>query len=99
MGGTFMFVCEKCRYESEASGRLDWGFKAVIQTILCTDCKELYDVLVPGLKPEDIGPELDLGQVYCPKARGHSVRLWEYPDVCPKCGGEMINGGLVTLWV
>jgi hypothetical protein len=52
MGRSYWFECPKCGYRARVSGRADQGLSFVVQTILCRDCKELYDAVtrlkVPG---------------------------------------------------
>jgi hypothetical protein len=46
MGRTYLFECSKCGYRAQVSGGVDRGRYAVVQTILCADCKELYDAVI-----------------------------------------------------
>ena len=46
MGSSHIFKCNKCGYEKESSGALDWGFRAVVEPHICNDCNELTDVIV-----------------------------------------------------
>ena len=45
MGKSYWFECEKCGYRSKVAGRADEGLHLHVQTILCRDCKELYDAV------------------------------------------------------
>jgi hypothetical protein len=45
MGRTYLFECPKCGYRSRVSGGGDHGFHFAVQTIVCLDCKELYDAV------------------------------------------------------
>jgi len=38
------FTCDSCGYEAQVSGGDDRGFSCMTTTILCKDCRELYDV-------------------------------------------------------
>jgi predicted RNA-binding Zn-ribbon protein involved in translation (DUF1610 family) len=55
MGRTYIFECPKCGYQARVSGRADRGWHFVAQTILCLECKELYDAVtrfkVPVVSP------------------------------------------------
>lgn len=55
MGRTYIFECSKCGYQARVSGRADRGWHLAAQTILCLDCKELYDAVtrfrVPVVSP------------------------------------------------
>ena len=45
MGRSYWFECPRCGYRAKISGRADRGFNFSVQTILCRDCKELYDAV------------------------------------------------------
>jgi hypothetical protein len=44
MGRTFQFECPWCQYRAQLSGGADSGTHCEVQTIVCRDCRELYDV-------------------------------------------------------
>ena len=44
MGRTFRFHCTQCQYHADISGGADSGLNCDVQTILCRECRELYDV-------------------------------------------------------
>jgi hypothetical protein len=44
MGRTYVFYCPRCEYVARVSGGADAGFHCATQTIVCTDCRALYDV-------------------------------------------------------
>jgi ribosomal protein S27AE len=46
MGKSYWFECGKCGYRAKVAGRADRGLNLAVQTILCQDCKELYDAVV-----------------------------------------------------
>jgi len=46
MGTHYLFGCSNCGYTAEVSGGKDCGFFATVRTMLCTDCRELVDVLI-----------------------------------------------------
>ena len=46
MGKSYLFECPKCDYRASVSGGPDRGFNAATQTIVCLDCKKLYDVVI-----------------------------------------------------
>ncbi|HLX95144.1 MAG TPA: hypothetical protein VKU37_05310 [Verrucomicrobiae bacterium] len=50
MGRTYLFECSKCGYRARVSGGADRGRHVAVQTVLCADCKELYDTVI-GFKP------------------------------------------------
>jgi hypothetical protein len=73
MGRSYWFECPKCGYRARVSGRADEGLSFVVQTVLCSDCKELYDA-VTRLKVLD--ENLGLGLIGgLSKARLAAARL------------------------
>jgi hypothetical protein len=44
MGRTYHFQCTQCQYHADLSGGADSGLHCDLQTILCRECRELFDV-------------------------------------------------------
>jgi hypothetical protein len=44
VGKTYLFECPQCQYRTKISGGADSGRHCDIQTVICRDCRELYDV-------------------------------------------------------
>jgi hypothetical protein len=92
----FRFSCEACNYSVVASGQngresLDAGM-----TILCEDCKQLYEI-----EPENsytVKVKTSYRMLRCPKAYTHKIRVWTFPGVCPQCGKPMTKGEHVIRW-
>ena len=59
MGRSYWFECSRCGYRAKVSGRADRGLNFFVQTIVCRECKELYDAVirlrVPG-QPKVVPP-------------------------------------------
>ena len=55
MGRSYWFECPKCGYRARVSGRADQGLSFVVQTILCCDCRELYDAVTRLKVPDEWG--------------------------------------------
>ena len=53
MGRSYWFECAKCGYRAKVSGRPDRGLNFFVQTIVCQDCKELYDAVIRIRVPAD----------------------------------------------
>ncbi len=53
MGRSYWFECSRCGYRTKVSGRHDRGLDFFVQTILCRDCKELYDAVVRLRMPDE----------------------------------------------
>jgi hypothetical protein len=58
MGRTYLFDCSRCGYRAKVSGRADHGFTACVQTIVCLDCKKLYDAVTRAKRPLSNGAPL-----------------------------------------
>jgi len=72
MGRSYWFECLKCGYRAKASGRADRGLSFCVQTILCRECKELYDAVTRLKVPDESGGLLSVGKLHkagFPKAR------------------------------
>jgi hypothetical protein len=55
MGRSYWFECPRCSYRARVSGRADQGVSFVVQTILCRDCRELYDAVTRLKVPDEWG--------------------------------------------
>jgi ribosomal protein S27AE len=53
MGRSYWFECPRCGYRARVSGREDRGLNFFVQTIVCHDCKELYDAVTRLRVPDD----------------------------------------------
>jgi hypothetical protein len=66
MGRSYWFECPKCGYRAIVSGHVDQGLSFSVQTILCRECKELYDAVTRLKVPVESGA---LHETKLPKAR------------------------------
>jgi len=55
MGRSYWFECPRCGYRAKVSGRADRGLNLFVQTIVCQDCKELYDAVTRIRVPDRNG--------------------------------------------
>ena len=46
MGQWYLFKCPSCHYETECSDGPDRGMYAAVEPMICTDCKEVYNVAI-----------------------------------------------------
>jgi hypothetical protein len=46
VGRTYIFECPLCQYRAKISGGADSGIHCEIQTVVCRDCRELFDVFI-----------------------------------------------------
>jgi len=87
MGRTYLFECSKCGYRARVSGGADEGQHVCLQTVLCADCKELYDAVI-AFKPStckailpDIAPQF---AILLNRLPPRGVRQWhEFKPACP----------------
>ncbi len=92
MGSSSRFSCPACGYEALVSGGDDAGFSLLTTTVLCEECRELYDV-------ETGSPHAGrTTEPACPVTAAHRVSRWEHPGPCPRCGGRMDLQGTEVLW-
>jgi hypothetical protein len=59
MGRSYWFECSKCGYRAKISGRADRGLNFYVQTIVCHDCRELYDAVTRVRIPNEKPPKLN----------------------------------------
>ncbi len=52
MGRTYWFECPRCNYRAKVSGKPDRGIDFFVTTILCRDCKEVFDAVTRVRWPE-----------------------------------------------
>jgi hypothetical protein len=53
MGRTYWFECSKCGYRAKVAGRADRGLHMFVQTIICKDCRKLYDAVLRLRVPDE----------------------------------------------
>jgi hypothetical protein len=61
MGRSYAYECPKCGYRTKVSGGADRGVIAWVQTVLCRDCKELYDAVTRLKVPEGTASKAGMG--------------------------------------
>jgi hypothetical protein len=52
VGRTYLFECPRCCYQAKASGCKERGFLFSVQTIVCLECRSLYDAVIRLKIPE-----------------------------------------------
>jgi len=98
VGKTYLFECPVCQYRTQISGGADSGYHCEIQTVICRDCRELYDVFIrqrrwsdstdrvrfPGFyKPEVPPVVLRRGWQSQTSTPAASLVWYETPPMCP----------------
>ena len=89
MGTSYGFICEKCGYRTQVCAGKDFGFVAVLETKVCTSCKEIVDVWIgrEGVEGPTGNPEYDKRLNVCPSCGSADLEDWTEETPCPKCGG------------
>ncbi len=98
MGSWLEFTCESCGYNKIVSGGNDVGWAVATTTILCADCKELYDVVTTEEPWLAMRPGWKNPEVRCEKSDEHTVREWKAEGPCPRCGTQLVRGENFALW-
>src|SRR5689334_16135413 len=73
MGRGYHFECSKCGFRAIVSGRADRGLNLAVQTIVCRECRKLYDAVTAFKLPVESGLKLGnlgLRQRGLPRGRG-----------------------------
>jgi hypothetical protein len=79
MGRSYWFECPKCGYRAKVSGRSDRGLSFAVQTILCRDCRELYDAVTRLKVAEEAGEWANFGGLLRTRLLKTSTRLTTPP--------------------
>ena len=80
MGRSYWFECTKCGYRAKVSGRADRGLNFFVQTILCRDCKELYDAVIRLRVPNEFGGWANFGRLRKVGMQGTAPRMTRPPS-------------------
>jgi hypothetical protein len=96
MGTWHTFHCAGCGYHAEVSGGDDRGMDIVTSTVVCVDCRALYDVFM-GTSDSGDHP-FKQPKFRCPKRSSHRIQKWEDGGPCPVCGCPMENMGPTAIW-
>jgi len=89
MGQTRDHVCSACGYRANVSGGPDAGEMCETLTVVCQQCRALYDVVTAEHGRDAAPPNRNSVKPSCPKSASHVVKPWKKKDRCPKCGGSM----------
>lgn len=98
MGQQYEYRCPGCGYEARVSGGGDAGMIVSTQTVVCEQCKKLYDVITSRRDSFSERGGVEEVEPRCPRRKRHSIREWEHPGPCPKCGEDMHQGEMAILW-
>src|SRR3954468_19540030 len=88
MGRTYLFECSRCGYRTYVSGRADEGFHLAVKTIVCRDCRMLYDAVRRLRIPELTQAELRQGSL---GLRGFQFPYWQRRSDVPPTFQSALN--------
>lgn len=81
---SYDFRCDECGYTERVAGGRDPLRLCVRETMACSDCKRLVDVLVTVREPDKVGEQWSQSSFY--------EELRAAPrGVCPHCGGSTLQ--------
>jgi hypothetical protein len=98
VGKTYLFECPQCQYRVKISGGTDGGRHCEIQTVICRDCRELFDVFkrqqrradavdlvkFPGFHRPEIPPTILGESSVSPPAKKPAALVWRETElICP----------------
>ena len=100
MGETRDHVCSACGYRANITGGPDAGERCQTLTVVCQQCRALYDVVTAEHDCSAAPPKWNPVTPACPKSASHVVNPWKRKDPCPRCGGSMKidSKGQYVLW-
>jgi hypothetical protein len=90
MGRTYSFECTKCGYVAKVTGGFAEGREFAVQTIACSDCRELQDavtsVVIPvtGSVVEDVPPPLAQLMTRLPLLGREDTKRQRFPPACTR---------------
>ena len=67
VGRTYIFECPQCQYRAKLSGGADSGVHCDVQTVVCRDCRELFDVFTRVRQRSDAVAEIKFPAFYRPE--------------------------------
>jgi hypothetical protein len=98
VGKTYLFECPQCQYRVRISGGADEGLHCEIQTVVCRECRQLYDLPLrqrrrdgageaarfPGFQRPDIPPVVLGESSLNPSTKPPAPLVWrELAMACP----------------
>jgi len=98
VGKTYLFECPQCQYRVKISGGADEGVHCEIQTVVCHECRQLYDIPLrqrrrdgagdvvrfPGFQQPDIPPVVLGESSVTPSDKPLPLLVWRTIEmICP----------------
>jgi hypothetical protein len=98
MGEIYSFRCIACSYERQVSGGPGVGMTSLTQTTRCDVCRQLFDVEVSD-RPWDQLSKISIRKIPCPNCEGFTLKRWDHPGPCPRCGRSPLDrGDVIKEW-
>jgi len=106
VGKTYLFECPQCQYRAHISGGADGGLHCEIQTVICRDCRQLYDVFkrqrrradaqdvvrFPGFYRPEIPPTILVDSSVNPSPKQPAPLVWRQTEpACPVDPGHFVE--------
>ena len=87
MGKTYLFECGLCHYRVKTSGGMDAGVDCDVQTVVCRDCRELFDVYTRVRRLSSPMGKFKLLNLEIPPAAlvGSPARKKDWEKLSPAC--------------
>jgi hypothetical protein len=67
VGRTYLFECPLCQYRAKVSGGADSGLHCQIQTVVCRECRQLFDVFTRQRRRADVADVIKFPGFYRPE--------------------------------
>jgi len=101
MGNRLKYTCPACLYSVVVCGKRDCGGFVWVETMHCTHCREIVDVVVgytTSDRRHDGSKDLTFGR--CHKCGRKPQSPWVAPGPCPKCEDVEMEEtrGFIELW-
>ena len=100
MGARFRFACTKCEYETNVAGGISVSLHEGRDTMVCTACKQLVDVLIRYIEGRDWRDRVEHTEkpFTCPACGSSEVEQWTRARPCPRCGQAMRQAKGKVVW-
>ena len=94
MATVVSYKCSSCNYSAQVSGKSDALFAGPTETVVCSQCGELYDEVIEW--------QMDFeGESGCENCECKEFEVWDYKTKpCPKCKKgkmEVDENGLIMM--
>ncbi|MEA2018567.1 MAG: hypothetical protein U9N59_08970 [Campylobacterota bacterium] len=94
MGSSNSYKCKKCDLFVSASLTNTVGMSTKVLAIKCNDCNFVGDSIIEHYS--EFNNEITSVPPICDECGSKNVIKWD--GKCPKCGSDMIDGGLFMCW-